>query len=264
MKWSSPTISKIKVWIFTTPIIAGTVACSSGSLSHYEEDVLSGSIVYPFFENPDLIGKDDSKEKFIIKSTVGGTEYEVQIPGAARDYDIQVPLVQFDASGGAFNDSHAAQSTPEATDRELVNALPRIDSAQGQGLAVLDKAMGLGEAEGPYSAPSYTLGLARVKDLFKKVEFEHALIELNNLILYYPNSPQLQKMKGTIYYKMQNFSLAQKAWYRAQQLDPQDAKIKKALFLVNARLGQNEISIPKSQDQQATTTSPPTEDMTSH
>jgi sugar phosphate isomerase/epimerase len=104
--------------------------------------------------------------------------------------------------------------------------LPRDTEADR---ALLDKAFGVGELGGPQQSPSYTLGLARINEFYQKHQFEYALVEINNLLTYYPTSIKLHKMKGTVLIKLSSLALAERAWLRAAELAPDDPVVKKGL-----------------------------------
>jgi tetratricopeptide (TPR) repeat protein len=101
---------------------------------------------------------------------------------------------------------------------------------------MLDGAFGVGTPEGPVQSPSYTIGIAKVNQLFKEKNFELALIELNNLLAFYPNSPKLLKMKGTLLVKTGNRELAMRSWQRAYDLTPGDLALKRSIDRLNERI----------------------------
>jgi hypothetical protein len=193
------------------------------------EDILNGTISYPFYQtNP--LGTNGPQEKFVIRSAVGNTEYTVEIPGGAKDYDVEVPLASLDSSATGGPDRPRNLPNPVVTDREMVNDLPSIEKQNPAGTAFMDKAFGVGKSNGPGQEPSYSLGLARIMQQYKAKQYEYTLIEINNMLAFYPNSPKLHKMKGTIYSKLRNFPLAEKSWIRALELDPQDRLLKESLL----------------------------------
>jgi predicted Zn-dependent protease len=135
-----------------------------------------------------------------------------------------------------------------------VSDLPSVEKSNPAGTAFMDKAFGVGKSGGPGQDPSYTLGLARIMHQFKAKQFEYTLIEINNLLGFYPNSPKLHKMKGTIYIKLRNYTLAERSWIRALELDPQDRVLKESL----ARL-QQKIKVRTATDAPAISTPEPTQ-----
>jgi len=226
-------------------------SCASSSSSDRSEDILSGTIDYPFASRSAPLGHNGPGEKLVIKSTVGAAEYVLEIPGAARDYDIEVPLADLKNAGAIDTTSTAMEGSlkPQFTDRELVKAMPRLPTPNDQGL--VEGAFGVGQAEGPTQSPSYTMHIAKINKLYLAKQYEYALIEINNLLTYYPTSPKLHKMKGTILLKLRNYQLAERAWARGYDLAPNDLALKKGLESLRRRL-------ESQQPQQASPSTTPT------
>jgi len=210
-------------------------SCTTAS-NDRSEDILSGTIDYPFASRASPLGHNGPEDKFVIKSTVGATEYVLEIPGAARDYDIEVPLADLKNAGAIDTASGSMNGNfkPQYTDRELVKAMPKLPTPNDQGL--VEGAFGVGQAEGPTQSPSYTLHIAKINKLYLGKQYEYALIEINNLLTYYPTSPKLHKMKGTILLKLRNYQLAERAWARGYDLAPNDLALKKGLESLRRRL----------------------------
>ncbi len=214
------------------------LAMAMGCASDPQKQILEGTIAYPFVERTEPLGRGSmDSDKFVIRSAVGNTEYTVEIPGAARDYDIEVPLADLGGKGtsGPMDDD-ISKSKPQVTDREFVSQFPRIKGADQQDAALTDAAFGVAAAGGPIQAPSYTLGVAKVTRLFQERKLEYALIEINNLLTFYPSSPRLHKMKGTVLIKMRDYELAESAWLRASELAPDDLRLKKAITSLQRKL----------------------------
>jgi len=125
------------------------------------------------------------------------------------------------------------------TGRELVAEFPRIEGRSPDDLALVDSAFGVTNADGTTQGPSYTVKLAKIVDLYKARNYEFALIEINNLLAYYPNSPRLYKMKGTILIKLRSLDLALGAWVRASELEPMDGRIKRAIANLERKISAN-------------------------
>lgn len=228
MTWLSPLISEQlkSPWgtlVSLTLVLVGTT-CSSRRAD--EQSFQDGAIAHPFLAQTNPIGQDPPKsDRMIIRSTVGNQEYMIEIPEGAQDYDIEIPFNGDGSDGGGA--LRSGTPNPQLTDAELLAALPRHDAADSQDSALLNK--GLALAPDQSQGPSYTLGLARVNELYMQNQFELALIEVNQLLSYYPNSSQLFKMKGTLLMKMQNQGLALQAWRNALQLDPNDTRLRRVL-----------------------------------
>ena len=114
----------------------------------------------------------------------------------------------------------------------------------------LPKAFGVGASDGPKQAPSYTLGIAKITKLYQKKNFEYALIEVNHLLSFFPQSPRLHKMKGTIYVKLHNYPLAEKSWLRALEFTPTDQILRRGIARLQQKIKQT-YSMPTSQEPEA-------------
>jgi hypothetical protein len=194
------------------------------------QTLVEGQISYPFADQTRPIGKDSSGERFIIRSVKGGAEYIVEIPHGADDYDISIPMTSLPADEGKIK-----VQNPQLTDRELLSTMPGPSQDQERDRSMLEEAMGVGTPDGPEQGPSYSLGLAKIMELYKKRDYEYALIEVNQLLSYYPNAARLYKMKGTILLKTGDLQLAEKAWLRAAELDPADRAIQKGIERLKKR-----------------------------
>ena len=226
VSWYSPSTSR-KLLL----AVAGLSMSGSCKSRDPYQDMVQGTIAYPFYEQARPLGKNGSGDHFVIKATNGGTEYSVEIPAAA-DYDVEVPLGEMggDSSTAPRGPKGSnAVPNPQLTDRELVAHMPQLPRDTEADRALLDKAFGVGELGGPQQSPSYTLGLARINEFYQKHQFEYALVEINNLLTYYPTSIKLHKMKGTVLIKLSSLALAERAWLRAAELAPDDPVVKKGL-----------------------------------
>lgn len=202
--------------------------------------IAQGSIAYPFVDESKPLGKNGKKDKFVIRSSVGASEYSVEIPDAGDGYDIQVPLAGLNPPSSndaiAIGSKNGKVPSPVATDKELVTALPSIAKSNPNELATMDAALGVGSPEGPIQSPSYTMGIAKVNQYYRERNYEVALMELNNLLSFYPNSPKLLKMKGTLLIKTGNHELAMRSWQRALDLSPSDSGLGRAVKHLQERI----------------------------
>ena len=222
-----------KLWL--VPIGFGLVFIRCHNKDESYQDLVDGTISYPFADKTRPIGKDPSSDRFIIRSIRGGAEYVVEIPHAAEDYDISIPMTSLPP-----DDSKNKTQNPQATDRELLASMPRPTDEQQKDRSLLDDALGVGAQEDREQGPSYTMGLAKVGQYYKSREYEYALIEVNQLLAFYPNAARLYKMKGTILLKTNELGLAEKAWRRAAELDPKDRSIQKGLERLRSKLDQQQ------------------------
>ncbi len=228
--WLYPTICKrlFNLWWLST---LGFTTLSCRQSSDQYQNLVEGTISYPFADQTNPIGKDTAGDRFIIRSVRGGAEYIVEIPHGAEDYDISIPMTALPQEDGK-----SKMQNPQLTDRELLSSMPTPNREQERDRSLIEDAMGVSTPEGPDQGPSYSLGLAKIIQHYKAREFEYALIEVNQLLSYYPNAARLFKMKGTILLKTGDLLLAQKAWVRASELDPQDRAIVKGIERLKARL----------------------------
>ena len=229
----------INYWFITllwvTPLF---LHCTTSSETPHQ-DILHGTIAYPFVDETQSIGRNGPQEKFVIKSASGGREYQIEIPGAARDYDVQIPITDLTPTEAGGLEVAPNVSVPTTTtDYELTSQHPQIGKSQSSETTVLDAAFGVADQEGPKQSPSYTLGLAKINSAYKQKNFEICLVEINNLLTFFPNAPQLHKMKGTVLNKMHQFKLAELAWIRTLELDPSDRAVRRALERLQVRIGQ--------------------------
>ena len=223
-----PREAQVVIWFYL--LIFNLVFCSCSSSPDRTdaiENPFLGSINYPFVDGRPL-GRNGPEEKFVLKSKMNGIEYTVEIPYAARDYTIEVPLSEVKSSTSPSL-KEAQIGNPTVSDREVTSTFPKPSAENADQTALLDRAFGVGPKGGPSQAPSYLMGVAKVKELYKLKHYEYALIQLNNLLSDYPSSVKLLKMKGSIYLKMGRLKLAEKAWLRALQLSPADVAVKKGL-----------------------------------
>lgn len=145
-----------------------------------------------------------------------------QIPGSSRDdSEVSIPI---DAVPGIEKRSTLEQRRREyhaqKTDKEIVGSAHAVDDRHTKKLSDIDKNLGVQPEEAPGQAPSYTLGVQFVKELFKDKKYEDALIEVNDLLHYYPKSAQLLMMKGTLHQRMGQIDLALTAYVRASEYEP--------------------------------------------
>src|SRR5205085_816172 len=81
----------------------------------------------------------------------------------------------------------------------------------------------------PVKSRSYLATLARVNALYKKRQYELALIDLTKLDRDYPDDERILEMKGTLYWKLHRTKQAKEAWERVLALDPNNAMVAQAL-----------------------------------
>ena len=233
---SFPLTIKTGLLLTTLAVLACGCTTGSGSAEDPYNDILHGTIAYPFAAPNESLGSNKPEEKFIIRSAVGNREYAIEIPGGARDFNVEVPLAQIDTAEGSWSADSRHVANPAQTDRELVASLPNIETTNPHDTALLDGAFGVGNREGPDQAPSYAIGISKINQHYKAREYEYALIEINTLLTFYPTSTKLLKMKGTVLVKMHNYALAEKSWTKALELTPGDKSLRQGLEQLQRRL----------------------------
>lgn len=146
-------------------------------------------------------------DPYVIKWTDGKRVFEIEVPGSERPgaFSASVPLSV---------DEGAAETAPEtAADQEIRRAAdekkPPDPTAKPR--------------------PSYLSTLAKVSALFRKKQFELALVELVNLEQSYPDDERLLEMKGTLYLRLKKPKLAKEAWERVLVLNPDNTIVAQAL-----------------------------------
>lgn len=233
-RYSFPIISKLLAACSTFVLLS----MGSCQVRDPYNDLVEGTIAYPFIEPANPIGYNGNQhdDKFVVRTLAGQTEYVVEIPQGAQFYDVEIPIAQL---SGTENGDLKKIKNPQNTDRELVANLPKLSAATREEQALLDQAFGVGEPGGPRQAPSYVVGIAKVNDLYRQTKYEYALVEINNMLAFYPTSAQLYKMKGTVLIKLNNFQLAERAWFRGLELAPNDPVLKKGLERLRKRIETN-------------------------
>jgi tetratricopeptide (TPR) repeat protein len=76
---------------------------------------------------------------------------------------------------------------------------------------------------------SYLKTLARVRELFKRRQYELALVDLVELDRQYPDDERILEMKGTLYVRLNRPKEAKKAWERVLSLNPNNETVARAL-----------------------------------
>ncbi len=214
------------------------VSCSHQTTDEFNDEILHGTISYPFPRtNP--LGVNGQKEKFVIRAIKGQMEYVVEFPSAGEDYDIEVPVAEL--ADGATPEAEKRPPNTSKTDQEMTAALPDAGDKDREQTNLMDSAFGVAREGAADQGPSYALGLAKATELYHKNQLELALIEVNNLLTYYPNSLKLLKMKGTLYKKLDDLPLAEKAWVRALELDPGDKPLRVGLARLREKIDNNRI-----------------------
>ena len=92
---------------------------------------------------------------------------------------------------------------------------------------------GQGEAEPAPYRPSYLLGIEEVRNLYRRGNYELAMVRLKKLEEAYPGDVKLLTMKGTLWVQLGRDALARKAWEQVLQIDPENQQVIDALKRLN-------------------------------
>ncbi len=147
-------------------------------------------------------------QPYVIKMSDGQRTWQIEIPASAGNGAFQavVPLEL-----GAPPPEGSAGAPENAADREIKrNKAPKPEGT-------------------PETSQSYLSSLARVNALFRKRQYELALIELTKLEQAYPEDERVLEMKGTLYWRLRKPKLAREAWERVLAINPDNTIVAQAL-----------------------------------
>ena len=80
-----------------------------------------------------------------------------------------------------------------------------------------------------FKTSSYLATIARARELYKRRQYEMALMDIVELDRMYPDDERVLEMKGTLYLKLNRASDAKKAWERVLALNPNNQGVARAL-----------------------------------
>lgn len=169
---------------------------------------------------PDTVVKDPkgrarapkrAGEPYVVKMSDGQRTWQIEIPAGdgTPSFEAAIPL----DLGDAVKQPPAPPETE--ADREI------IDKKREKGEPVV----------APDAGPprSYLATLARVRELYKRRQYELGLIDLVELDRAYPDDERILEMKGTLYKKLQRQHEAREAWERVLVLNPSNRAVARAL-----------------------------------
>ena len=185
---------------------------------------------------PESVVPDPSKPNAKSRSAI--QPYVIKMSDGRRTWQIEIPVSQGSAGFQAMvplslgDGAVAPPGIPETeADREIRGAEPetaKTEEAPGK-IAAKDGAKPAQAAEAPASGRSYLATLARVNALFRKRQYELALIDLVALEREYPDDERVLEMKGTLYWKLKKPKLAKESWDRVLALNPDNVAVAQAL-----------------------------------
>lgn len=158
-------------------------------------------------------------QPYVVKMSDGQRVWEVVIPvgNGSPSFQAAIPLDLGDLS----------QKTPGTYQTEADREIIEAKKAAGEPVPIAKA----GEAP---KASSYLATIARVKELFKRRQYEMALVDLVKLDRQYPDDQRILEMKGTLYSRLNRPNEAKKAWERVLSLNPNNEVVARALERLEA------------------------------
>lgn len=110
------------------------------------------------------------------------------------------------------------QARMQRTDAEIAASLGLGEFEKR--LGDVDRVLDVSEDTNRPMTPSFTTQTQKIRELFRGNRFEDALVETNELVLYYPRSALLWTMKGTLHLRLQQNDLSLSAYEKAFDIEP--------------------------------------------
>ena len=247
-----PRLRHLSSFLSTVPTLALALTaaaplagCSTGGAMPADvrvpPDILRGS--------PYTATGENGRSRYVVRMTDGQRDWEIQLPEIATAYEVKVPLSGKPASGVL-----AEMESVTAADREIIAQNEAAGRARGESAPGPDDPVdegdkphgergGRAEGKGPArpgpekvatgaaqpAKASYLLTLAKVKDLYRTHHYELGLVEIVKLEQQYPEDEHILSMKGSLYERLGNKSLAREAWQEALRLNPFNLAVLEAL-----------------------------------
>jgi len=144
--------------------------------------------------------------------------YVIMVNDGTRTWRLELPVSQI-GTGSFVADIPINPEDPLLAD-------PNVPKSSAETQADRDMRP---KADGEPPSQSYLTTLAKVNALFRKRQYELALIELVKLEQSYPDDERLLEMKGTLYLRLRKPKLAREAWERALAINPENTSVAQAL-----------------------------------
>lgn len=189
-------------------VLGGCATTDSGVVKSNEENgtVYQGATIAPPVGSNSRASQRDADNLFD------------QIPEHAREDEVSLPIESVPSSYSDAQERRRAQST-NRTDSEILASSKSMDDRYATELGSIDQQLGV-EPKDVAGAPSYIVSVQSIKSLYRDKKFESALVEVNDLLRFYPNATQLLLMKGTLHQRMGAIDLALSSYNRAFELEP--------------------------------------------
>lgn len=156
--------------------------------------------------------KPEKKKGIVVRRSVGLNSVEITLPEENENTLVQYPLAELRGEPV----SRAALAEAKEKKGDEVSA----DMSRDAVVPISKEA---------YIRRSYLMGIAKVKERYRKKEYELALVDLDPLLEVFPNDMKLLSLRGTIASKLGLVDIAEDSWMRALRLDPANASIRNSL-----------------------------------
>ncbi|MBI4814960.1 MAG: tetratricopeptide repeat protein [Deltaproteobacteria bacterium] len=133
--------------------------------------------------------------------------YVIRMTDGTRSWQVEIPSVD---AAGAFVASIPLDPTQKMPETKSVQT-PITPAASDEPDAL------------------YLESLARIGELYRRKQYELALVDLLRLEARHPDDERVLEMKGTLYLKLKRTALARTAWERVLAKNPDNTSVAAAL-----------------------------------
>lgn len=151
---------------------------------------------------------------YVVKMSDGKRTWQIEIPvtSGTPSFQAAIPL----DLGAAVQ--AAPSPPPTEADREIIESKKRA----GERVVPADP-------KDASKTRSYLGTIARVKALYKRRQYELALVQLVELDRQYPDDERILEMKGSLYQKLGRPKEAREVWERVLSINPNNRAVASAL-----------------------------------
>ena len=187
--------------------------------------------------------KGDSAQNIVLRTRKGDRAVEVEFPADTQELsDFTVPVspafkegrstasAQTSDSGSDLIDDSFKNRPPTPADREITSAFPQSVGEDGGRRSSIERSLNLAptdeESSGEKSL-SYLAALDHIKQLYRNMRYEAALMETDDLLKTFPTDSKLYQMRGTLLDRLGRRELAIKSWNQALRFDPSNESLRR-------------------------------------
>jgi hypothetical protein len=193
-------------------------------------------------------GKTDANQTMILRTKKGDRSVEIEMPGDTQrlsDFVLPVSPAFKDTNGrqpasisgresqeGEFNPIDESYKTRAASmsDHEITRSFSQ-GTIQDQGRQRdIEQSLNLIPNEDDNSSEgslSYLAAVDHIKQLYKAMRYEAALLAIDDMIRLYQTDPKLYEMRGTLLERLGRRELALKSWTQALKLEPHNESLRR-------------------------------------